>query len=168
METFMIDAKLAKAVTTAFANGKKAEAKAIAEQNRSIQKVLDTFWVLPTPKGVMLSGNARTNPHRAAIAALFNGLVEQGYITPASGRQYQSAFWYAFERGTPFERGALNKSAPKKTRDARHGEVASKEAIVQAMASAMVMARTMGLDATASDLLDLILELAPDFKEPAE
>ena len=70
----------------------------IKAQDAEIQRLLDEVRKIPTHEA--LTGNARTNPHRARVAAFFK---ERGF--PAS---YASSFWIAYSHGVPFDRNYHN------------------------------------------------------------
>jgi hypothetical protein len=95
----------------AFEGEAKAVQKARAIQDQAIQQALDVITLAcDKPKADFMKGNAKTNPARADIKGIFDGLVEKGFISKASGAQYQTAFWIAFEKGVEFQRDLVNKS----------------------------------------------------------
>lgn len=155
----------------AFEGEAKAKAKAVIAQDQAIQSALDVMLlVCDKPKAEFLAGNAKTNPARGEIKALFFGLHEAGYIEENTARQYQSAFWIAFEKGVPWSRSLANKKADAKKADAKataSGKVTStsRTDLDKTLSKALAQARMLGLTEFAATMLDHCLESLEGFKE---
>ena len=164
-----------KNVVSAIYNSFEGEAKAIAKarviQDQAIQQALDVVTlVCDKPKAEFLKGNAKTNLARGEVKALFDGLVEKGFISKATGAQYQSCFWIAFETGVEFSRDLANKKSDAKTKkDAspKSGPVISttRESLDKTLSKALGQARALGLTEFAAEILDLCLESLDGFQE---
>lgn len=162
-------------ISAAFAAESKGIKSLIANTDAVIQLAVDSMLLAcASNKKEFLKGNSRTNPHRAEVSALFSGLADAGHFSPKSATQYCSAFWVAFETGAPFSRSALN--TPRNDKDASKGASkgastkgastkASRDGLRGQLKAALASARALKLDAFASDLLDLIVDEFPDFKE---
>jgi hypothetical protein len=153
----------------AFEGEAKAVQKARAVQDQAIQQALDVITLAcDKPKAEFMKGNAKTNPARADIKGIFDGLVEKGFISKASGAQYQSAFWIAFETGVEFSRDLVNKkSDAKKDATPKSGPVISttRESLDKTLSKALGQARALGLTEFAAEILDLCLESLDGFQE---
>ena len=153
----------------AFEGEAKAIQKARATQDQAIQQALDVMTLAcDKPKAEFMGGNAKTNPARAEVKAIFDGLVEKGFISKASGAQYQTAFWIAFESGVEFQRDLVNKkSDAKKESTQKAGKVTStsRTDLDKTLSKALAQARMLGLTEFAADMLDLCIESLDDFKE---
>ena len=153
----------------AFEGEAKAVQKARAVQDQAIQQALDVMTLAcDKPKADFMKGNAKTNPARADIKGIFDGLVERGFISKASGAQYQSAFWIAFETGVEFQRDLVNKkSDTKKESTPKAGKVTStsRTDLDKTLTKALAQARMLGLTEFAAEMLDLCIESLDDFKE---
>lgn len=166
----IVSKTLVSSVFKAFEGEAKAVAKARTDQDKAIQSVLDAMTIAcDKPKAEFLKGNAVKNPARAEIKALFDGLVEKGFISKSSGASYQSAFWIAFEQGIPFQRDLNNKKtdAPKTKAEPKSGPVISttRESLDKTLSKALAQARALNLDIFAAEMLDLCLESLDGFKE---
>jgi hypothetical protein len=153
----------------AFEGEAKAVQKARAVQDQAIQQALDVITLAcDKPKAEFMKGNAKTNPARADIKGIFDGLVEKGFISKASGAQYQSAFWIAFETGVDFSRDLVNKkSDAKKDATPKAGKVTStsRTDLDKTLSKAIAQARMLKLTEFAAEILDLCIESLDDFKE---
>jgi hypothetical protein len=179
MQKVFINSGITNATIEAFGKAHKLAvttgAKIIAMQDKAVQLVLDTIVVnADKPKAEFLKGNARTNPARAEVKALFDVLVEKEYIKAKSAAQYQSCFWLAFENGVPFSRSLVNdKAATKKAEGAskatapKAGKVESTTRVEldKTLSKAIKQARLLGLTEFAACMLDACLESLDNFKE---
>jgi hypothetical protein len=151
----------------------EGEAKAIQKarviQDQAIQQALDVMTLAcDTPKVEFMKGNSKTNMARAEVKGIFDGLVEKGFISKASGAQYQSCFWIAFETGVEFSRDLVNKkSEDKKESTPKAGKVTStsRTDLDKTLSKAIAQARMLGLTDFAAEMLDLCIESLDDFKE---
>jgi len=164
---------VSKSIVSTIFKSFEGEAKAIQKarviQDQAIQQALDVLTLAcDKPKVEFMKGNAKTNPARAEIKAIFDGLVEKEFISKASGAQYQSAFWIAFETGVEFKRDLVNqKSDAKKESTQKAGKVTStsRTDLDKTLSKAIAQARMLGLTEFAADILDLCIESLDDFKE---
>ena len=167
----IVSKSLVSSVFKAFEGEAKAIQKARVDQDKAIQAVLDAMLVeCDKPKAEFLKGNSVKNPARAEVKEIFDGLVEKGFISKASGAQYQSCFWIAFESGAPFSRDLANKKSEAKSKaDAtpKAGPVISttRESLDKTLSKALGQARALGLTEFAAEILDLCLESLDGFKE---
>jgi hypothetical protein len=150
-----------------------AIAKARIAQDTAIQKMLDALLIAcDTTKPLFMKGNAATNPARFQVKQVFDTIAEKGFISKSTAASYQSAFWIAFETGVPFQRDLNNK---KDTPD-NAGEGADKPksgpvektdipALHKTLSKALAQARLLNQSIFAADLVDLITDTWPDFKE---
>lgn len=165
-------------ITKAFKGEKDALAKAIAKQDESIQKALDAVTLAcDKPKALFLKGNAKTNPARAEIKALFYGLHEAGYIEENTAKQYQSCFWIAFEKGIPWARNLANKKSAENTASgtatsdkpkAGKVEVTDMPALTATLQKALHQCTLLNQTMLKGALLDAIVEFIPEFTETAK
>jgi hypothetical protein len=169
----MFTKSIVSAIFTSFEGEAKAIAKARVNQDKAINVALDAMVIAcDKPKAEFMKGNSKTNEARAEVKAIFDGLVEKGLISKASGAQYQSAFWIAFETGVSFQRDLVNKKSAEKTETAKSanqkaGPVISttREALDKTLSKALAQARALNLDIFAGEMLDLCLDSLDGFKE---
>jgi cation transport regulator ChaB len=123
------------------------------------------------PKAEWLKGNAKTNPARAQIKALFDCLAEKNFISKSSAASYQSAFWIAFEQGIEFKRDLNNKKdkaegEPKASAKASGAvQSTSRTDLDKTLSKAMAQARLLGLTEFAAELVDLCIDRLDGFTE---
>ena len=172
----IINPSLVSNVIKSFEGEAKAIAKARTAQDKSIQAVLDAMRIAaPVSKAEFMKGNAKTNEARGLIKGMFDAIVEKGFISKSSGASYQSAFWIAFESGVDFSRDLNNK---KKTPEGGTGgtegpakptsgkvETTDIPALHKTLSKALAQARILNQTIFAADLVDLIVDTWPDFKE---
>ena len=145
-----------------------AESNAVDTRNREITRIMDSMSVRRSvPMAEFLKGNSRSNTARAEIKELFEALTADGIlgeISPNTARCYAGAYWICFEAGIPFSPSAANdkskatiKNAPGKKVDvAKYGKE---------LAKCLVMARLLQRTDDAASLLDMIVEIDPEFVE---
>lgn len=169
----VINQSIVTAVIKSFDKGAKALDKIRVDQDRAIQCALDAMVIAcDKPKAEFLKGNAKTNPARGQIKGMFDAIAEAGFISKSSAASYQTAFWIAFETGVPFQRDLNNK---KETPDnvgggadkAKSGKVETTDipALHKTLSKALAQARLLNQSIFAADLVDLITDTWPDFKE---
>ena len=156
----------------AFEGEAKAIQKARVIQDQAIQQALDVITLAcDKPKVEFMKGNSKSNGARAEVKEVFDGLVEKGFISKASGAQYQSAFWIAFESGVEFSRDLVNKKseAKKDATATTSGKVVStsRTDLDKTLSKALAQARMLGLTEFAATMLDHCLESLDGFKETA-
>jgi len=149
-----------------------AIAKARIAQDTAIQKMLDAFIIAcDTTKPEFMKGNAATNPARFQVKQVFDAIAEKGFISKSTAASYQSAFWIAFEQGVPFQRDLNNKKESDNTgakpEKATSGKVSETDipALHKTLSKALAQARLLNQSIFAADLVDLITDTWPDFKE---
>jgi hypothetical protein len=160
-------------VIKSFEGEAKAIAKARTAQDKAIQGALDAMFIAcDKPKAEFMKGNAKTNEARGQIKAMFDAIVEKGFISKSSGASYQSAFWIAFEQGVEFKRDLNNKkdtseSGEAKTSTKASGAVQSttRAELDKTFCKALVQARLLGLKDFAADLLDMLHDRLDGFEE---
>jgi len=170
----VINQSLVTAVVKSFEGEAKAIAKARAIQDKAIQSALDAMLVAcDKPKAVFLMGNAKTNPARGQIKAMFDAITEAGFISKSSAASYQSAFWIAFEHGIPFQRDLNNKKdTPESTGTGSENpkssggvQSTSRKDLDKTLSKAMAQARLLGLLEFAAELVDLCIDRLDGFTE---
>ena len=168
----VINQSLVAAVVRSFEGEAKAIAKARAGQDKAIQAALDAMFIAcDQPKAEFLKGNAKTNPARGQIKAMFDAIVEKGFISKSSGASYQSAFWIAFEQGVEFQRDLNNKKdkpeGEAKTSAKASGAVqsTSRKDLDKTLSKALAQARLLGLLNFAAELVDLCQDRLDGFEE---
>jgi len=158
-------------VIKSFDKGAKQVQALRVSQDKAIQAAVDAFTIVcDKPKADFLKGNAKTNDARGQVKAMFDVLVEAGYIQKSAGANYQTSFWIAFEEGIPFQRDLYNgrKTASEaKEPKAKAGKIEStdRKALDATLSKAIKQARLLGLTEFAADIVDLCLEALDDFKE---
>jgi hypothetical protein len=172
----VINQSIVNAVVKSFEGEAKAIAKARTAQDKAIQAALDAMFIAcDKPKAEFLKGNAKTNDARGQIKAMFDAIVEKGFISKSSGASYQSAFWIAFEQGIEFSRDLNNKKSEAKGESSTKGEASAKTsgkvettdipALHKTLSKALAQARILNQSIFAADLVDLITDTWPEFKE---
>lgn len=154
----------------------KVKATIAAEQSKAFNMVLDAMVIAcDKPKALFLKGNAATNPARAQVKGLFDKAVEAGYLTKATAATYQTCFWIAFEQGCAWSADLANKkTAEKQAGEKATEEKAPKNGTVQStnvpelhktLSKALAQARILNQTMFVADLVDLIQDTWPEFKE---
>jgi hypothetical protein len=171
----VISMNILSAVLKSFHGEAQAIAKARTAQDKAIQTALDAMLLAADkPKAEFLKGNSKTNPARAQIKFMFDQIAAEGYISKSSAASYQSAFWIAFETGVPFQRDLNNKKADGETGETGEGgkkptsgpvEKTDIPALHKTLSKALAQARILNQSIFAADLVDLITDTWPEFKE---
>lgn len=171
--TNVINTKLTAAVVVAFTGKVAALNKA---QDMAIQKAVDAMRVAcAVPVAEFMAGNAKTNPARGQVAAMFTEIVTAGGLSKSAAANYATSFWIAFETNVPFQR-TLYESGRKAKADAPAAAKATKAGSVQTtdraaldatLSKALAQARLLGLTEFAAHVLDLCLDALEGFEEPA-
>lgn len=168
----VINQSLIAAVIKSFDKGAKAMDKVRQDQDKAIQATLDAMVIAcDKPKAVFLKGNAKTNPARGQIKAMFDAICEAGYISKSSAASYQTAFWIAFEQGVPFQRDLNNKKdkpegeAKASTKASGAVQSTSRKDLDKTLSKALAQARLLGLLDFAADMLDLCQDCLDGFEE---
>jgi hypothetical protein len=160
-------------VIKSFEGEAKAIAKARTAQDKAIQGALDAMFIAcDKPKAEFMKGNAKTNEARGQIKAMFDAIVEKGFISKSSGASYQSAFWIAFEQGIEFKRDLNNKKDTSESGEAKTSAKASgavqstsRKDLDKTLSKALAQARLLGLLDFAADVLDLCQDRLDGFEE---
>ena len=167
----IVSKSIVSTIFKAFEGEAKAVQKARVVQDEAIQQALDVMiLVCDKPKSEFMRGNAKTNPARAEIKGIFDGLVEKGYIAQASANNYNTSFWIAFETAVPFQRDLVNQKSEAKTKKestTKAGAVTStsRTDLDKTLSKALAQARMLGLTEFAATMLDHCLESLEGFKE---
>ena len=169
----VINQSIVAAVVKSFEGEAKAVAKARAAQDKAIQTALDAMFIAcDKPKAEFLKGNAKTNPARGQIKAMFDAIAEAGFISKSSAASYQSAFWIAFEDGVLFQRDLNNKKDKPEGSEAKANPKASggvqstsRKDLDKTLSKAMAQARLLGLTEFAAELVDLCIDRLDGFTE---
>jgi hypothetical protein len=173
----VINQSLIAAVIKSFDKGAKTLDKVRQDQDKAIQATLDAMFIAcDKPKALFLKGNAKTNPARGQIKAMFDAIAEAGYISKSSAASYQTAFWIAFDQGIPFQRDLNNKdkaegesgeSGETKTGTKASGAVqsTSRKDLDKTLSKALAQARLLGLTDFAAEVLDLCIDRLDGFEE---
>ena len=161
------------AVIKSFEGEAAAIARARIAQDASIQKMQDAMLIAcDTTKPLFMKGNAATNPARFQVKQVFDAIAEKGFISKSTAASYQTAFWIAFEQGIPFQRDLNNKKETPENAGAggekpTSGKVETTDipALHKTLSKALAQARLLNQSIFAADLVDLITDTWPDFKE---
>jgi hypothetical protein len=146
------------------------------ERAKSINLMLDAFWVAcDKSKDVFLKGNAATNPARAQVKGVFDAIVEAGHLTKATAATYQTCFWIAFMDGVAWAPDLANKKTEGDKKDKAESEggktptakskVITLDEAQRSFSIALAQLRAVNQADLAGELLDVMLERYPDFKE---
>ena len=174
--TPVISVSLTAASETVFVKTAKKEsdvraANALARA-KAVNVLLDAMFIAcDKPKAEFLKGNAKTNDARGQIKAFFDGVVEKGALEKATAANYQSGFWIAFNEGIEWAPDLNNKKSKAKgdakTETAKSGKVETTDipALHKTLSKALAQARLVNQRDFAADLIDLIVDRWPDFKE---
>ena len=149
-----------------------AESNAVDTRNREITRIMDSMSMRRTvPMADFLKGNSRSNTARAEIKELFEALTADGIlgeISPNTARCYAGAYWICFEAGIPFSPSAANdkskETAAGKVK-APKGKGVDVEKFGKELAKCLAMARLLQRTDDAAALLDMIVEIDPEFTE---
>lgn len=150
----------------------KIVATVAADRSKAVNLVLDAMFVAcDKPKAEFLKGNAATNPARYQVKAMFDAIVEAGHLEKSTAGAYQTAFWIAFNEGIAWAPDLNNKkTATKQAGEAKtstSGKVETTDipALHKTLSKALAQARLLNQSIFAADLVDLITDTWPDFKE---
>ncbi len=170
--TNVINTKLTSAVITAF-TGKVAALNKV--QDKAIQKVVDAMRLAcDKPVAEFMGGNAKTNPARGQVAAMFTEIVTAGGLSKSAGANYATSFWIAFEQNVPFARtlyeGGRKAKAKAKATDTttpKAGAIKTTDraALDATLSKALAQARLLGLTEFAARVLDLCIDTLDGFTE---
>ena len=145
-----------------------AEANAVEVRAREITRIMDSMRVrMKVPMAQFLKGNAKTNPARADIKELFEALTADGVlgeISPNTASMYASNYWLCFEEGIPFDVNARNKKVAT-TKLKGTSKKVDIEKYGKALVAALGMARLLQRNDDAAALLDMVVEIDPEFVE---
>lgn len=144
-----------------------ATAAALTARNDGIQLVMDSMRAAQKTKmDIFLKGNAASNQARRDIADMFQGFAADGLMEKSTANMYASSYWLCYEQRIAFDAKARDKKAQDKTAkvEASKATTTTIEGYGKTLAKALSMARTLQHN-TAGALLDLILEIDPEFSE---
>ena len=130
----------------------------------SIQYIMDSMRAnqkVPMPE--FLKGNKTTNQARRDIADTFTAFANDGLIAENTASMHASAYWMCYENGVAFDPAAVQNKSKAKVKSGKAKSVTI-ENYADALGKALSMARTLQ-HSTAAALVDLILEIDPEFTE---
>jgi hypothetical protein len=161
------------AVLKSFEGEAKMLEKARIAQDVCIQKMQDAMLIAcDMDKPLFMKGNAATNAARFQVKQVFDALAEKGFVSKSTAASYQTAFWIAFEQGIPFQRDLNNKketpeNAGTGAEKPKSGKVETTDipALHKTLSKALAQARILNQRDFAADLIDLITDTWPEFKE---
>ena len=131
----------------------------------SIQYVMDSMRANQTTlMAEFTKGSAVKNQARRDIKDMFKAFADDGLIEQTTANMHASAYWLCYIAGKAFDPAAVqNKSkAAVKSGKAKTTSIAD---LGKALAKALEMARTLKQTETAAALLDMVLEIDPEFTE---
>jgi len=141
-------------------------------RNRIITQIMDSMHLkMKGTKADFMKGNARTNPARAEIKAFFEACTVDGLLgdlSESTARCYAGAYWVCFEAGIPFSPSAANDKSKEKASGkvtAPKGKTVNVESYGKELAKCLAMARLLQRTDDAATLLDMIIEIDPEFVE---
>jgi hypothetical protein len=158
----------ARAIITAQAKADRMSSKTGAIIAQSIQQHIDACAVANVPRdlqGVNAIGKG-IRECQAFIDAVAIGTFEKKTIT-----EYAQGAMRAYFHNVPFSQGLKNDPSMVlpggKAKAAKAGSVTTtnNDALVKTLVKALEQCRTIGNDATAAGIVDLIVEIKPDFTE---
>jgi hypothetical protein len=171
----VINTKLTAKVVSLFEGETRKLSQIRSEQDVAINIALDAMRLACViDRKTFLKGNAKTNDARGQIKKMFDDIIGPA-CSKSSAASYQSAFWIAFEQGIPFQRDLNNK--PKRYGAPEGGTHRGKKpttapvekidvpALHKTLSKALAQARILNQTIFAADLVDLITDTWPDFKE---
>ena len=135
---------------------------------RTFQMYLDACSVAGVPrdaKSVKAIGSTIRNDERIVKACVFDGT-----LIPKTVTEYAQSAMRAYFHNVPFSQGLKNDPSmviPSNKKAAKSGSVTTTntDQLVKTLVKALEQCRTIGNDATAAGIVDLILEIKPDFTE---
>jgi hypothetical protein len=139
-----------------------------------LNKMLDAMVIAcDKPKALFLKGNAATNDARGQIKAFFDAVVEKGALEKSTAATYQTCFWIAFEQGCEWSPDLANKKTADKSEGAKSEAKAKAGSVTETnvpelhktLSKALAQARILNQSIFAADLVDLITDTWPEFKE---
>lgn len=147
----------------------KATADAITARNDGVQMVMDSMRAAQKTKmDIFLKGNAVSNQARRDIADMFLGFAADGLMEKNTASMYSSSYWLCYEKGIAFNPMQRKIKAAEKaagvTVETANAKITSIETLEKALIKALAMARVLQ-HTTAGALLDLVLEVNPEFTE---
>ena len=169
----VINAKLTAKVVSLFEGETRKLSQIRSEQDVAINQALDAMRLAcVTDRKTFLKGNAATNDARGQIKAMFDAIVGPA-CSKSSAASYQTAFWIAFEQGIPFQRDLNNKKEKPETtgtgeaKTSASGKVETTDvpALHKTLSKALAQARILNQSIFAAELVDLIVDTWPEFKE---
>jgi hypothetical protein len=173
VEATTFDAKLIEGVFVEAANAMAildaAEANVVDVRAREITRLMDSMRVrMKVPMAQFLKGNAKTNPARAEIKALFEAFTADGIlgeIAPSTASVYASSYWLCFENGIPFDLNARDKKSKTAKLKNAPGKKVDVEAYGKELIKVLAMARLLQRSDDASALLDMVVSIDSEFVE---
>jgi hypothetical protein len=152
----------------------KVMATIASDRSKAVNQVLDAFVIAcDQPKPIFLKGNAATNAARYQVKTMFDGIVEAGHLEKSTAASYQTCFWIAFMDGVEWAPDLANKKTAAKSEGAKSEAKAKAGSVTETnvpelhktLSKALAQARILNQSIFAADLVDLITDTWPDFKE---
>ena len=153
----------------------KVMAAITSDRSKAVNQVLDAMvMAADQPKPLFMKGNAATNPARFQIKGMFDAIVEAGHLEKSTAASYQTCFWIAFQTGVAWAPDLANKkTADTKTADTSEAKTSTSgkvettdvPALHKTLSKALAQARILNQSLFAADLIDLIVDTWPEFKE---
>jgi hypothetical protein len=152
----------------------KIVATVAADRSKAVNQVLDAMLIAcDQPKPLFMKGNAATNAARYQVKSMFDAIVEAGHLESTTGKSYQTCFWIAFQTGVAWSPDLANKktadkqAGDTKTETPKSGKVSETNVpeLHKTLSKALAQARILNQSIFAADLVDLIVDTWPDFKE---
>jgi len=173
VETTTFDAALIEHAYTHMADAMSvldaAELNAVEMRQRVITRIMDDMRVrMAVPMAQFLKGNSKTNTARAEIKTLFEAFTADGIlgdISPSTASVYASSYWLCFENGIPFDLNARDKKSKTAKLKNAPGKKVDVEAYGKELIKVLAMARLLQRSEDASALLDMIVDIDPEFVE---
>lgn len=158
---------------------KEADIKAANDALRAkfINRMLDAMRIAcDTDKKVFTKGNAATNPALNQVSKFFDTIIERGTLTKSTADNYRSGFWHAFHTNvewtpninnqkTEEKKKAEGEAKPTTTTTTAKTKVITLEEAQRSFSVALAQLRAVNQSELASELLDVMLERFPEFKE---
>lgn len=142
---------------------------AASVRQREIQRIMDSMRLrMSVPMAEFLKGNARTNDARADIKVVFEAFTLDGLLgelTPSTASVYASSYWLCFEEGIPFDLNARDKKSKTAKLKGSSTKKVDVEKYGKELIKVLAMARLLQRNDDASALLDMIVEIDPEFVE---
>jgi len=131
----------------------------------SIQYIMDSMRANQNvPMAEFTKGTAVKNQARRDIKDTFTAFANDGLIEQSTANMHASAYWACYIAGEKFNPAAVQDKSKAKVKSGK-AKTTSMADLGKALAKALEMARTLKQTETAAALLDMVLEIDPEFTE---